>query len=69
MSVSIIKITENIFEAERLLNQARNAQIVAEAKRQDWLRKHPRAARKYPPFDPLAERLESVLHELHEVWS
>jgi len=66
--MSIIKITESIFQAERLLNQARNAQIVAEAKRQAWLGTHPKAAKKYPPNDPLAERLETVLSKLKAVW-
>jgi len=67
--MSVAKITESIFQAERLLNLARNAQIVAETERQDWLRKHPKAAHKYPPSDPLAERLETVLNDLKAVWN
>jgi hypothetical protein len=67
--MSVAKITETIFHAQRLLNQAHNAQILAETERQQWLREHPRAAKKYPPRDPLAERLEIVLEELKAVWN
>jgi hypothetical protein len=67
--MSITRITESIFRAERLLAQARDAQAIAEAERKQWLKDHPQAAKKYPPHDPLVERLDAVISELKAVWN